>query len=76
METAWMIKATQKECDLLGIEYPAWWTGADPKISEIFSSDSMEGVRFARREDAERVIRGWGYSLANEWCFASEHAWY
>jgi hypothetical protein len=84
-ESGWMIEATQKEIELLiahrfleGSD-PIWWTGINENImSEGFASwshDPNDGVRFCRKEDAERVIIGLGYSLDNLWMKATEHIW-
>jgi hypothetical protein len=74
-ETGWMIEATQAQCEQHSINAPAWWAGVDPHIDEVFSSDPNEGVRFSRKEDAEKVIRGWGYTLENPWVKATDHRW-
>lgn len=63
MEQAWMIEATRKQCNIFNIPFPAWWVGSDPHIKDIYSNDPNEGIRFSRREDADKVIKGWGILL-------------
>lgn len=61
MEIAWLIE--DKDAG-----HARWWHGRG------FSADSHEAVRFARRDDAEKVIR----YLADKYVYpliATEHAW-
>jgi hypothetical protein len=57
-ETGWLIQKDNIE----------WWTGSG------WTQDSYEAVRFARKEDAERVIFGFPAVWASN-STATEHAW-
>jgi len=50
-ELAWLIERGQQE----GCEPPLWWAG---RFTWDWTRNVSEAVRFARREDAERVVRG------------------
>lgn len=69
METGWLI-----ETQFSGIT--KWWTGAWGQREEMpgWTTDPNECVRFARKEDAEKVIK---HTL--KWddgsIFATEHVW-
>lgn len=60
IETGWLIERTNE-----GI--PHWWTGSS------WTTDSLAAIRFARKCDAEAVIRG----VLGEFCkaTATEHQW-
>ena len=85
IETGWLIEATQNEYDVLiraGCKFdsfPVWWNGIDGTIATIanpeWTSDCNQAVRFSRKEDAYRVISGWGYSPVNHWFMATSHEW-
>lgn len=65
-ETAWLIET----------DGPTYWTGG----GEAFSNDPNKAIRFARAEDAQRVIDGGraGSVLGNtssRLCRAVEHMW-
>jgi len=62
-EQGWLIEGTTPD----GL--PIWWTA---QVMQ-WSFDAFKGVRFARKEDAERIIASWDKSL---WPFdarATEH---
>lgn len=70
-ETGWLI-----EISIDG--RPAWWAGDDindPGV-DAWVWDSLEAVRFARKEDADRVICGLLVeSLEAPEMQATEHIW-
>lgn len=51
-----------------------WWRGGNKWNADNFSADANEAIRFARKEDAEKVIRT---TLADEAyrLVATEHGW-
>lgn len=67
-ETGWLI-----ECKHIG--NAAWWDGKrgprDLIDCRYFTTDHLKAVRFARKEDAERIIKGCGGSCMQ----ATEHLW-
>ncbi len=68
METGWMIEGKDYK------DVPMWWRGATIKGSNYnnFSSDSLDGIRFARKEDAEKAM----YALfSGAEVTATEHEW-
>ena len=66
-ESAWMIEC--KEC------FTGWWDGrvhGGMIDCRFFDKDPNKGVRFARKEDAERVIAACGHSCQ----IATNHMWF
>lgn len=59
-ETGWLIESP-------GSGQPHWWPGGYP-----YTADSLKAVRFARREDAEAVMR---YMPDGHLLRATEHVW-
>ncbi len=58
-EEGWLIEQTMHN-------RPFWWTG------DGWSNDSLCGVRFARKKDADTMISYIGLQD----CFATDHMWY
>jgi hypothetical protein len=61
-EKGWMIEIQGK---------PVWWTGRN----WLFSADPNDGIRFARREDGERILRNLVLDGLREPCVVTEHLW-
>lgn len=53
---------------------PCWWTGnyKTGALTDQWSTDSLDAVRFSRKGDAERVIAG---TLKLKEAVATEHQW-
>lgn len=49
-----------------------WWDGRSP---EAFTTDPNDCVRFARKEDAERVLTNVIAPHNREACIVTEHMW-
>jgi len=64
MEQAWMI---EKKGALL------WWNGKPKKYGLAAWSVAIDGIRFARKFDAEICAIAQGYSLSS--VMATEHQW-
>lgn len=65
-ETAWLIEFPADST----VPLPRWWNGRNPQVSAM-ATDSLEAVRFARREDAQlvidRVLMGVGVPTEHGW---------
>jgi hypothetical protein len=85
IETGWLIEVTPKLYEVLisaGCHFdscPIWWNGIDGTLATTenpeWTNDSNIAIRMARKEDAERVIKGWGYSPENPWFIVTSHEW-
>lgn len=73
-ETGWLIEANRAR--LPSFTRPAWLTIKVPDKTSpwggSWTCDSVQALRFARREDAEDFQKMWGLS---EVAFVSEHSW-
>jgi len=69
-ETAWLIEMPMATFE----GPPCWWTGdyRSGSLTKQWSEDSLDAVRFFRKEDAEKVIRG---TLRLKEAIATEHQW-
>lgn len=61
-ETGWLV-----ETKLNG--RPVWWTGT------FFSNDSIDGIRFAREQDAQQAIDHLIPASMRDGCKATDHQW-
>jgi len=70
MERAWLIEMPMATFG----GPPCWWTGnyKTGALTDQWSQDSLNAVRFSRKEDAEAVIRG---TLRIKEPIATEHQW-
>jgi len=69
VETGWLI---ERQVGGRGV----WWRGTRD-CGRDWTTDSCEAVRFARREDASRVLGLLTTTPNSEWCtaIATEHMW-
>jgi hypothetical protein len=69
-ETSWLIEMPMATFG----GPPCWWTGEyrSGKLNHQWSTDPLDAVRFARKEDAERVLHG---TLRLKEAIATEHQW-
>jgi len=66
METGWMIENK--------VTPPMWWNGLSKrKGKKAWTTDPLEGVRFARQEDAQVCAVSQGYKLSI--VRVTEHGW-
>lgn len=66
METGWLIEKPGA--------MPMWWNGMPKRDGNgAWSSNSLDGIRFARKEDAEICAIAQGFKLSN--VKATEHQW-
>ena len=66
IETAWLIEF-QPSVSVT----PSWMAIDDPEESPYMTTDSLYAMRFSRKQDAEAMIKYFGWTEA----FASEHQW-
>lgn len=64
-EVAWLVELKPSV-----VKTPTYW-GFDADGEMDWTSDNMAALRFAREEDAKRVIKYYGWTEAN----AVEHMW-
>ena len=64
-ESGWLIENSQYG------EGPHWWTG-HMFDDDDWTKDSLQAVRFSRKEDAQKIIDyiGWNYGIT-----ATAHQW-
>jgi hypothetical protein len=70
METAWLI-----EMPLISLGGPTcWWTGKHDTgfLTDPWTQDTLDAVRFSRKVDAEKVIK---FTLRSKLAIATEHQW-
>jgi len=69
METAWLIEMPLKSVG----GPPVWWTGRyTGHMTDPWTLDSLQAVRFCRKQDAEAVMAG---TIRLKEAVATEHIW-
>lgn len=73
MEKAWLIEVPMTTFG----GPPVWWTGnyKTGSLNDQWSADSLDAVRFSRKEDAEKVISGTLRMKGGTEIIATEHGW-
>jgi len=69
METGWLIERSQED---RGSSPPCWLTVSSSRNS-VWTEDSSEALRFARKQDAEALIAHYAPTLGG--AIATEHTW-